>query len=140
MVITRQCPFCNLNETLPHLLYDCEIPKLLKNTLRTFLGVNFISWETVRFLAPLPVPKEIIHATLVVLAEINFQVWKTRNRLIFEYKRDTAKVTLERVRIAVAERVRADKIRLPETTFLNFWCNPVKPFAVVRGDSVTLLF
>lgn len=140
MTRTRLCPSCPNTETQVHLLYECEPAKLLRNDLRQFLKAKFLSWQTIIYLKPLPVPLHLIYATIIVITEIKYQLWKSRNARIFEQRRDSAKVILERVRFQILRRANDDLYRLPELNFDAKWCDEALPYIKRTGKNLELLF
>lgn len=55
---------------------------------------------------------------------MKFQIWKTRNRKLFENKFDSANCVRERVRTFIRLRAQIDLQRFNELDYDLKWCNP----------------
>lgn len=137
MVTNKGCPFCNMEESATHAFYTCTNATLLRNHLKNFFGVRYISVTTILYHQPAPVHPELFYVFNLILAEMKYQLWLTRNKKVFDDKFETAAIVRERIRHNIVSRAKIDHLRMEMTLFNSRWCNTKCP--VIRCDDHELV-
>lgn len=140
MTNDSSCPFCDSEETAIHTFYQCVTPTMLRNHLAVFFGLRFVSSNTVIYHQPIPVKPELFYVFNLILSEMKFQIWKTRNRKLFDNKFDSATCVRERVRTYIRARAQIDLLRLTELDYDLKWCNPALAIVNKLPNGLELLY
>ncbi|TVU46002.1 hypothetical protein EJB05_05514, partial [Eragrostis curvula] len=82
-----KCPFCNENETINHLFFECEVIKYVWSMVALVLGANCRPENIEQYLVwiqnYMPNGKKF---HMVGLAGICWAIWKIRNKVCFDKK------------------------------------------------------
>ena len=84
---SKKCPFCDLNETIQHLLFDCQHAKTIWRVVYVATGLTPLKSITHVFRNWLSgIRKKEKSLIFVGAAALMWAIWCTRNDLIFEKK------------------------------------------------------
>ncbi|CAN7947218.1 unnamed protein product [Ixodes hexagonus] len=84
---TDRCPECGRLENHKHVFYDCLNAAAMWRKVAGLYGLPRVTYDTVRFLDPMPVPQRKAPGFGLLVLEVVFQLWTARNKAITEKTR-----------------------------------------------------
>lgn len=134
-IATPQCPFCGQVETAMHAFLRCDLPELLLERVRRCFSVPPFTWDSVRFLDPLPVVGSARKLLTVVLVECNYQIWLARCQAVHCGDQRSFAEVLVRVRRGICSLLVREHMLWGQREFARRWiCPSGVVFRIQNGE------
>lgn len=131
---TDSCAVCGGRETHRHVFFECLNAGAMWRKVAAIYGLAQISYDTVHYLDPIPVPARKEPGFLLLCAEICFQLWCARTRAVYGASPATLLSLLLSCRIALRSRMQTELRVLGLEAFRRRWKSHHNVFVLVRGN------
>ncbi|CAN7951528.1 unnamed protein product, partial [Ixodes pacificus] len=130
---TDRCPECgSLTRPFPiaagvrqgsYVFYDCLNAAALWRKVAGLYGLPRVTYDTVRFLDPMPVPQRKAPGFGLLVLEVVFQLWTARNKAIYGGNKTALRELVFQTRNTLFARVTEDLATLSQSEFRTRWRN-----------------
>ncbi|KAM7286924.1 hypothetical protein ISCGN_030625 [Ixodes scapularis] len=137
---TDRCPECGSLENHKHVFYDCLNAAALWRKVAGLYGLPRVTYDTVRFLDPMPVPQRKAPGFGLLVLEVVFQLWTARNKAIYGGNKTALRQLVFETRNALFARITEDLATLSQSEFRTRWRNHHDLFMVKGTTHVRVMF
>ncbi|CAN7949613.1 unnamed protein product, partial [Ixodes hexagonus] len=118
---TDRCPECGRLENHKHVFYDCLNAAAMWRKVAGLYGLPRVTYDTVRFLDPMPVPQRKAPGFGLLVLEVVFQLWTARNKAIYGRNKTSLRQLVFETRNALFARITEDLATLSQGEFRARW-------------------
>lgn len=142
---SNACPFCGQEETILHRFVLC---RLVEPAWRSIERLMFsvtgkpikLNWDFVLFLQTKGVTNLDANLLFLLADELKGAIWRQRACAKYNAKKVTADGIWRLFRHQLANRIKADFLRLDNQTFSDLWCRGTQPLAKIEhGEYVRII-
>lgn len=120
---TNECAMCGEKENHKHIFYDCVLASAMWRKMAHLFALPGIEYGTVQVFDPVPVGGGQMPSFCLLLNEIKFQLWASRNRKMYGGTNESLRVVTFYVRIALYRKLQLEYELLGVESFKRRWKN-----------------
>lgn len=120
----HKCPICQQEETFRHMFQECRYTSEVLKRIAHLFNIQVPTYEEIRFLTPVTVPKNVIHQYVQIITEYTYQTWKIRCKWAHQGKIEPATALMQKINAETSWMLRREKGRLTSKDYKRAWCSP----------------
>lgn len=133
------CVTCGQMENHLHVFYRCINAAAMWRKVSQLYHIRTLSYRTVQMLDPLPIPERKEPAFVLLVSEVQYQLWCSRTRAVYGSQNESLVKVLFACRVALKTRLQEDLRALGLSQFRRRWKNHYNLFLLVKGQVVLRL-
>lgn len=136
---TDRCATCAALENHHHVFYGCVHAAAMWRKVAGLYGLVGVTYDTIRYLDPIPVPTRKHPAFVLLVAEVVFQLWCSRTRAVYGSQSESLLKILLACKIGLKQRLQDDLHSLGIEGFRRRWRSHHDLFILANGNVVVKL-
>lgn len=136
---SNACATCGQIENHKHIFFDCVLASALWRKMAALFALARIEYSTVHVFDPVPVDSGQIPAFALLLNEIKYQLWASRNRKMYGGCNESLRLVTFYVRASLRRKLQYELDILGVVGFKKRWKRHWKVFVRTNGK-ISVIF